>query len=61
MKREYIRPRVQVYEVRLRTHLLVNSFVGFSNESGNFDVKGFNNDLSNDAALKQRNLWDEEW
>ena len=61
MKRTYMKPRVRVYEVRLHSHLLANSFVEFSNESGGFDVKGYNNDLTGNASLKQRNLWTEEW
>ena len=59
MKRTYMKPRVRVYKVRLRTHLLSGSYVEFSNESGGFDVKGYNN--SQDDAKQDRNLWNEEW
>lgn len=48
-----------MYKVRLRTHLLANSFVEFSNESGGYDVKGYNNDQ---GGLKpNRDLWNDEW
>lgn len=54
-----MKPRVRVYKVRLHSHLLSGSFVEFSNESGGFDVKGYNNDLNGQKL--GRNLWDEEW
>lgn len=59
MKRTYMKPTVRVYEVRLHSHLLANSFVEFSNEPGGFDVKGCNNDLNGQKL--GRNLWEEEW
>lgn len=59
MKRSYMKPTVRVYEVRLHSHLLANSYVKFSNEPGGFDVKGYNN--SQDDAKQDRNLWNEEW
>ena len=59
MKRKYMKPTVRVYEVRLHSHLLSGSFVEFSNESGGFDVKGYNNDQN--SLKPNRNLWDEEW
>jgi hypothetical protein len=54
-----MKPVVRVYEVRLHSHLLANSYVKFSNESGGFDVKGYNN--NQDDAKSDRNLWNEEW
>jgi len=59
MKQTYMKPVVRVYEVRLHSHLLANSYVEFSNEPGGFDVKGYNN--SQDDAKQDRNLWNEEW
>ena len=59
MKRAYIKPRVRLHKVHLRTHLLSGSYVEFSNESGSFDVKGYNNDQGD--AKSDRNLWDEDW
>ena len=54
-----MKPVVRVYEVRLHSHLLANSYVKFSNEPGGFDVKGYNN--NQDDAKQDRNLWNEEW
>ena len=54
-----MKPRVRVYKVHLHSHLLANSYVEFNNESGGFDVKGYNN--NQDDAKSDRNLWNEEW
>ena len=58
MKEKYEAPNLRVVHVNVK-HIVAVSQIGEG--TGGFDVKGFNSDLSNDAALKQRNLWNEEW
>ena len=45
--------------LNIQSHLCVVSQIGEG--TGGFDVKGLNSDLTGDAALKQRDLWEEEW
>jgi len=58
MKEKYEAPNLQVVHVNVK-HIVAVSQIGEG--TGGFDVKHFNSELAGDAALKQRNLWEEEW
>ena len=58
MKEKYEAPNLQVVHVNVK-HIVAVSQIGEG--TGGFDVKHFNGELTGDAALKQRNLWEEEW
>ncbi len=58
MKEKYEAPNLQVVHVNVK-HIVAVSQIGEG--TGGFDVKHFNGELAGDAALKQRNLWEEEW
>ncbi|MBQ7989177.1 MAG: hypothetical protein IJ253_11845 [Bacteroidaceae bacterium] len=58
MKEKYEAPNLQVVHVNVK-HIVAVSQIGEG--TGGFDVKHFNGELEGDAALKQRNLWEEEW
>ncbi len=59
MKKNYESPKTNVVKLNIQSHLCVVSQIGEG--TGGFDVKGLNSDLTGDAALKQRNLWEEVW
>ena len=59
MKKNYESPKTNVVKLNIQSHLCVVSQIGEG--TGGFDVKHFNGELAGDAALKQRNLWEEEW
>lgn len=58
MKEKYEAPNLQVVHVNVK-HIVAVSQIGEG--TGGFDVKHFNGELAGDAALKQRNLWEEKW
>ena len=58
MKEKYEAPNLQVVHVNVK-HIVAVSQIGEG--TGGVDVKHFNGELAGDAALKQRNLWEEEW
>ena len=57
MKEKYEAPNLQVVHVNVK-HIVAVSQIGEG--TGGFDVKSLNGELSGDATLKPRNLWEEE-